>query len=207
MQADAGTLLQVANHAEKIPGLGIATRSEHADQALGRCAGGFAELLEADGCLDVVAQNRLAGVDIAAQHRVDPFAKQRLGEFLVGLDPSLHQFLEALCFCHRLAPSAFAALVILPVETRRIYVALLPLLGSTDQQDDDRLTIPSKINSIARTKIDPILQNAISHAFDIREIALLHACERTGNLGTGSDVQSRKPFGKGLFTARSDVVA
>jgi hypothetical protein len=45
-------------------------------------------------------QDRLAGIDIATQHRIDAFAKQGLGEFLVGLDPHLHQFPEAFCFGH-----------------------------------------------------------------------------------------------------------
>jgi hypothetical protein len=62
---------------------------------------------------------------------------------------------------------------------RRIDIALLPLLGSAGQQDDDRLAIPSEINPITRTKIDPIFQRTFSHAFYIGEIALLDASART----------------------------
>src|SRR5882757_10050730 len=104
MQAEARALLQVADHAEEVPGLRIAARSEHADQALGRRAGRFAELFETDGRLDVIAQDRLAGLDIAAQHRIDALAKEGLGKFLVSLDPTLHEVLEAFCFCHRPSP-------------------------------------------------------------------------------------------------------
>jgi hypothetical protein len=35
------------------------------------------QLLEADRRLDVVAQDRLAGVDVAGEHRVDPFPQER----------------------------------------------------------------------------------------------------------------------------------
>jgi len=80
---------------------------------------------------------------------------------------------------------------------RRIDIALLPLLGSAGQQDDDRLAIPSEINPITRTKIDPIFQHTFSHAFYIGEIALLDAGERTDDLGAGCRVQFREPFGEG----------
>src|SRR5882672_10538461 len=104
VQAEARALLQVTDHAEEVLGLRIAARSEHADQALGRRAGRFAKLFKADGRLDVVAQDRLASINITAQHCIDAFAKKSLGEFLVGLDPTLHQFLEAFCFCRYPSP-------------------------------------------------------------------------------------------------------
>ena len=66
MQLQAGLLLQVAEHAEEISGLRVAARPEHADQALRLRAGRLAQFLEADRRLDVVAQDRLAGVDVAA---------------------------------------------------------------------------------------------------------------------------------------------
>src|SRR5438128_544145 len=58
------------------------------------------QLLEADGRLDVVPEDRLSGLHVAAQHRVDAFTQKRLCEFLVALDVALHQFLEALCSGH-----------------------------------------------------------------------------------------------------------
>lgn len=76
VQLDASLLLQVADDAEQIAGLGIAARSEHADQTLRRCVRGLAELLGADRCLDVIAEDRLAGINVAGQHRVDAFAQQ-----------------------------------------------------------------------------------------------------------------------------------
>ena len=90
---------------------------------------------------------------------------------------------------------------------RRIDIALLSLLGSAGQQDDDRLAIAPEINPIARTKIDPALQHTFAHAFDVGEIALLHAGKPAGDLGAGRRVQFREPLGEGFLTARGDVVA
>ena len=104
MQAHAGTFLQVANHTEQVSCLRVAARAEHADQALGRRAGCPAKLLEADRRLDVIAQDRLSGVHVAAEHRIDPFAQKCLCKFLVGLDVPLHEVLEAPCSCHSFAP-------------------------------------------------------------------------------------------------------
>jgi hypothetical protein len=201
MQAETRTFLQVADHAKKVLGLRIAARAEHPDQALGRCTGCFAELFETDGRLDVIAQDRLAGIDIAAQHCIDALAKKGLGKYLVGLGPILHQAVKLFVFAIvrlRLASHALAPFVVLPVGTRRIDIALLPLLGSARQQDDDRLAIPPEIDPIAGTKLDPIFRYTFANAFDVGEIALLHADERTGDLGADCRFQFREPFGEGL---------
>ena len=89
---------------------------------------------------------------------------------------------------------------------RQIDIALLPLLGSASQQDDNRLAIPTEINPIARTEIDPIFQHTFSHAFDVGEIALLHAGKRADNLGAGCRVQFRKPFGERTLVCRGQIV-
>jgi hypothetical protein len=44
--------------------------------------------------LIVVAQDRLAGVDIAGEHGVDAFAQQRFAESGIACDPLLHQLFE-----------------------------------------------------------------------------------------------------------------
>src|SRR6516164_7649431 len=108
MQLQAGLLLQVAEHAEEVARLRVAARPEHADQALGRCRGRRAQLLEADRGLDVVAQDSLAGVDIAGQHGVDPLAQQRLAVSGIACDLPLHQFPETPCQCNPPASTAAA---------------------------------------------------------------------------------------------------
>jgi hypothetical protein len=56
VELHARALLQIADHAEQVPGLWIAARAEHADEALRRGVGGLAKFLEAHRCLDDVAQ-------------------------------------------------------------------------------------------------------------------------------------------------------
>src|ERR1035441_5355916 len=51
----ARLLLQIPDYAEKVLGLRVAARTEHADQALRRRASCCPELFKADGRLDVVA--------------------------------------------------------------------------------------------------------------------------------------------------------
>src|SRR5262245_22015490 len=80
LQVHTSPFLKIAEDAKQIPRLRIATRSEHADQALGLGARGLAELLEADGGLDVVAQDRLAGVHVAGKHDFDALAQTRLAK-------------------------------------------------------------------------------------------------------------------------------
>src|SRR5208283_4221605 len=69
MQLDPRLLLQIADDAEEVAGLRIAAGAEHADQAFGGGVRRLTKLFEADRRLDVVAQDRLAGLDIAGQHR------------------------------------------------------------------------------------------------------------------------------------------
>ena len=66
VKVQAGAFLQIADHAEQIFGLRIAARSEHADQAFGRRTSRSAKPFEADGRLDIIAHDRLAGVEVAA---------------------------------------------------------------------------------------------------------------------------------------------
>src|SRR5580704_18190658 len=69
LQSQARNLLEVADHTKQIPGLRITARAKHADETLCRYSRRPAELLETRRRFDVVAQDRLAGIDIAAEHR------------------------------------------------------------------------------------------------------------------------------------------
>src|SRR6202045_1771851 len=108
MKLQTSTLLQVTDHAEEISSLRVSARAEQADEALRRRAGCLGQFLEADGRLDVVAKDGLSRIAIAAQHRIDAFAKQRLSEFLVRFDPGLHQFPEGFGSCHHSSPFSAA---------------------------------------------------------------------------------------------------
>ncbi len=66
MQLNAGLFLQVTDYAEEVARLRIAARAEHPNEAFRLCASRRAELLKTDRRFDVIAKDRLAGVDIAS---------------------------------------------------------------------------------------------------------------------------------------------
>ena len=57
--------LKVRNHIEQVPRLRVALRTEHAHETLRGRVSQIAQFLEADGCIDVITENRFAGVEIA----------------------------------------------------------------------------------------------------------------------------------------------
>jgi hypothetical protein len=73
-------LLEVAEHGEQILRLRIAVRSEHPHQALCGDASRRGEPLEAQGGVDVIAQDCLARRYVSGQERLDTLAQQRLPE-------------------------------------------------------------------------------------------------------------------------------
>src|SRR5206468_2252261 len=114
------------------------------------------ELLESEGGLNVIAQDRLAAIDITAQHRIDTFAQQRFGEFLVGLGLALHELLEVLRSCHLLFPSTpavFALFVVPPIRMRPVDVALLALLRSPREENHQRVAVTPEVDSIGPKSI------------------------------------------------------
>lgn len=66
MQRETGMTLEMADDAEQVARLWVATAAEHADQALWRRAGVGTEFFEADSCLNVVTKDRLAAVHVAS---------------------------------------------------------------------------------------------------------------------------------------------
>ena len=93
-------LLKSADDFEEVPCLRIAVGTEHAHQALGRLLRQPAEFLKSDRGIDVVAQNRLAGVHIPRQQALDTLLEQLLTEGRIALDARLYRFLEVACQRH-----------------------------------------------------------------------------------------------------------
>jgi hypothetical protein len=54
----------------------------------------WAELREAHGRIDVVAENGLAGGDVATEHGFDAFAQQLLAELWITLHAGANGFLD-----------------------------------------------------------------------------------------------------------------
>src|SRR6202042_901907 len=101
--------LQMAENLEQVARIRISFRPEHADQAFRRCADAFAERGKSYRRLDVIAQHRLAGFHIAAQHRFDALAEQRFAKSWIagktrldhGLEASRHRHFAASVVCNR----------------------------------------------------------------------------------------------------------
>ena len=70
--------LQVADDFEEVARLWVALRAEHTHQALRRPTRQATQLLESDGGIDVVAQYRLARVEVSDQQTLDPFTQKLL---------------------------------------------------------------------------------------------------------------------------------
>ena len=89
--------LEMANDRKQVPGLGITVGTEHTHQAFGRLCGQPAQLLKADGGVDVIAQYRLAGVHVAGEQAFYPLLEQFRAEGRIRLDAGLNRFLGVLC--------------------------------------------------------------------------------------------------------------
>src|SRR5579864_6252180 len=89
---------------EKVARLGVAPWAEHPHQALRQLAREPAQFLKADGGVDVVAKNRLAGIEIAGEKALDAFAQKFLAEFGILLDARLNRPFEAACQRHPISP-------------------------------------------------------------------------------------------------------
>lgn len=73
-------------------------------------------------------------------------------------------------------------------------IPLLPLLGAASEQDDQRVAIPPKVDTIARTKIDPLLQHALANGLEIGRIAGLQSRQRDVDLRGRDGVETIEPF-------------
>jgi hypothetical protein len=80
-EAEAFSLLKVSQDFEEVAGLRVAARAEHAHQALRRLVDGGGKFVEALRGVDLVAQHRLAGVDVAGEERGDLGQESRLYRF------------------------------------------------------------------------------------------------------------------------------
>ena len=70
MQVQACLPLQAAYDGEEVSRLRVPAWAKHPDQTFGRRARSLCDPFKTHGRLDVVAQERFAGFEIAAEHRI-----------------------------------------------------------------------------------------------------------------------------------------
>jgi hypothetical protein len=185
-------MLQKADYLEQVIRARIARRSQHPHQALGRDARRCGEVGEADGRVNVIAEDSFPGSYVAGEHRFDSFAKKLLSEFRIALDPSANGLLEIASQRHRcvlLLPS----FVILPAGQSCIDVALLALLRAATQQDDKLLAVFAEINPVARAEIELVFENSRADTLDVREISCGDPNQRGRYLRRGMSIQAIEP--------------
>src|SRR5215471_4392474 len=100
--------LQLPQYSKQIAGARITPWAQHAHEALGRRSRGFGERFEPDGGVDVIAQDRLAGLEVPGQELFGRFGEQRLPEGRITVCPRLHGLFEFLRQRHLTFPSFVA---------------------------------------------------------------------------------------------------
>lgn len=73
-------------------------------------------------------------------------------------------------------------------------ICILALLDTTREQYHQLVPVLAKINSITRTRVNPVFINAGANTFHIREVSLLHPMDCRYHLDRSSHVQANKPF-------------
>ena len=102
--------LKMGQDAKEILGGGVAFRPEHPHETGGRYGGRLFQLAEADGGVDVVAQDRPTRPLVAGEHEVDGLTKQRLAEFRLLLGAVADGFAKVFGQCHGCFLAASATL-------------------------------------------------------------------------------------------------
>jgi len=71
----------------------------------------------------------------------------------------------------------------------------MALLGTTREQYHQPVPVLAKVDSIARTEINPELIDACTHTFHIREVTLFHPMDGCRHLDCSGYIQTIEPFG------------
>src|SRR5206468_1070258 len=101
--------LEMLNHFKEITGLRIAAWTEHPHEAFCRPFGSSTQLLEPDRCVDIVAKDRLSGIEIPGEKAFDAFLQELLPVFPIGSEACLHRFLELARQRHFTSPASCAS--------------------------------------------------------------------------------------------------
>jgi hypothetical protein len=93
-EADAFAVLEEADDLEEIVRARITPRSQHSHQTLGWNARRFGKIAEAQGCVNVIAQDGLRRGYVAREHGFNSFPKKLFAELGIALDASANGFFE-----------------------------------------------------------------------------------------------------------------
>jgi hypothetical protein len=94
VQFDARVFLQVSDHIEEIARLRVPARPEHPNETFWLGAGRTPEFLEAHRRFDVIAEDRLPGLNVPREKQVNSPAKQGFRKLGIGSNVILNEFLK-----------------------------------------------------------------------------------------------------------------
>lgn len=198
LETDTALGLQRRNHAQQMPSVRIALGAEHPHQALRRCSGGLAQCMEAEGRIDVIAQDRFRRVDIALDQRLDRLLEQRLPEFRIAFDARFDEILEAPGQRHVLISCqgvrCLARLVIRPPRLGGGDVLALPRFAPTGDENDEPRPVLAEIDPISSTPIHLQFRDALAQRLDIRGIAALKTRQDNHQFRLRLPVEIDEPF-------------
>jgi len=86
-------------------------------------------------------------------------------------------------------------------------IRILALLGTTREQYHQPIPVLAKVDPIARTKINPVLIDAGTHTFHVREVTLLHPMDGCRHLDRSGHIQAIEPFGIRAAPLRIEVLS
>lgn len=86
-------------------------------------------------------------------------------------------------------------------------IGLLPPLGPSAQQDHKLRSIPTEINAVSGTEIQPQFLNARAYALRCRNTATFQSIKCNGNPGLGYIIQLVKPPLKRIAPLTVNVLA
>ncbi len=168
-------LLDAADDLKQVASVGIASRPEHAHEALGRLVGKGPKLLESHGGVDIVSKQYLARLDIPGKQTFDAFLQQSFSKRRVSLRAGLHGLLEVTGERYISYLLLLATSVLLPELASILNVPLLACLGATAKQDYQGVSVSAEICALAWTNVDTVLQHPAADTSHIRQVASLHA--------------------------------
>src|SRR5437016_5244580 len=146
-------LLEVLNHFEEIARPRIATWTQHPHEAFRWPLRPTTQLLESDRGVDVVAKDRLSGIEIPARRHSTPSFRSSFRYFRSArrraCTVSLNSRVRGISFLPRLT-----LLVVDPSLLGRCDIAILALLRSAAEQNHDCVAVLAEVDAISRPEID-----------------------------------------------------
>ena len=74
---------------------------------------------------------------------------------------------------------------IVPIRLSQLDIPILLSFGATDEQDHNLVTLPTKIDAISRSMVDPEFTNAVTNALAIAEVSQPNSIQTNSDFGAG----------------------